>query len=437
MSGRILLLTDIPPCTNYTAGLVTAQLCRHLPPGSLSIFCVQNRLLAPEPAPDLAHVPMTTVTKPGELSLTHLRGWRLPRPVAIAAEFRRRWLMVPPLVAQAVAFGRAQGAEVLWAVLQGQTMVRMALPVARRLGVPLLAQVWDPLSWWLRAHAVDRPNRILDQRAFDRTLRAASGCAAASWAMANAYRARYGIAAHAVITALDPAVAQRPPPRPHRKDALVIGMAGQFYADAEWLTLLATLHAMRWRVGGRAVSLRVLGGHAPPGELPPDKVELLGWQPQAEAIRELAERCDVLFCGYPSGAEMKEVAQLSFPAKLPTYFAAGRPVLFLGPADSSPGRYLSARGAAAMPTVPGMSGVQACLLRLVEDEAWFATLAEAGQRAFRLDFTLARQREDFFRFLSLPGSTEAARAWAGTEARCPAAAFTSPATPGSGDVTAG
>ena len=41
--------------------------------------------------------------------------------------------MVPRLTAQAVAFGREQNADLLWAVLQGQTATQMAPEVARQL----------------------------------------------------------------------------------------------------------------------------------------------------------------------------------------------------------------------------------------------------------------------------------------------------------------
>ena len=40
---RTLLLTDIPPCSNLTAGIVTAQMCRFVPPDELAIFCVTGR----------------------------------------------------------------------------------------------------------------------------------------------------------------------------------------------------------------------------------------------------------------------------------------------------------------------------------------------------------------------------------------------------------
>ncbi len=35
---KTLLLTDIPPSSNLTAGIVTAQMCRFVPQGELAIF---------------------------------------------------------------------------------------------------------------------------------------------------------------------------------------------------------------------------------------------------------------------------------------------------------------------------------------------------------------------------------------------------------------
>ena len=46
---KVLLLTDMPPCTNYTAGLVLDQLCSFLPEGSLGCFS----LLHPAHNPDI------------------------------------------------------------------------------------------------------------------------------------------------------------------------------------------------------------------------------------------------------------------------------------------------------------------------------------------------------------------------------------------------
>ena len=94
-------------------------------------------------------------------------------------------------IRQTIECGRRQGATSLWAVLQGQTMVRMAGAVAEGLNIPLRVQVWDPLAWWLRAHGVDRFNRKIDLAKFDETLRRAEACATASWAMAREYEQRW------------------------------------------------------------------------------------------------------------------------------------------------------------------------------------------------------------------------------------------------------
>ena len=64
---KILLLTDVPPCTNYTAGIVLAQIIKQLPSGSVACFCVLNPDLQNiEPDPELAWLPLEYTAKPRE-----------------------------------------------------------------------------------------------------------------------------------------------------------------------------------------------------------------------------------------------------------------------------------------------------------------------------------------------------------------------------------
>jgi len=397
----VLLLTDLPPCSNYTAGIVTAQMCRAVAPDPLAMFCVLNRHLAPAPYPDLAGIPQMTVTKPNEVGVRRWRGVPLGGAGAVAVEMGKRLLLTPQIARQAVQYGRAQGATSLWAVLQGQTMLRLALPVARGLGLPLRLHIWDPLGWWHRAHLVDAVNAALDRRLFDRTLRAGEVVASASWAMTEHFARTYGVRGEPVIAALDRALLRHPPPAPHREGRLVLGMAGQFYAEQEWRDLLAALGAMGWRAGGRDVSLLTFGRDAPPGEVPPGRLDHRGWAAQAEVVRVLSEEADVLHCAYPFAPEMAEVARLSFPSKLPTFFAAGRPVLFHGPAESSPAGYLRRRGAALLVEEAGPGALPAALTHLAGDAPLFRRLAAAAQEAFLADFTLEPQRAAVRRFLGL------------------------------------
>jgi glycosyltransferase involved in cell wall biosynthesis len=401
---KTLLLTDIPPCSNLTAGIVTAQMCRFVPPQELAIFCVLNNNLRPVPYPDLTEIPIKTVRKPNEFNPRNARLFPLDRINSIATETVRRFTQVAPLVRQAIEYGRQHGVTSLWAVLQGQTMVRMASAVAEGLNVPLRTQVWDPLGWWLVAHGVDRFNRKLDLARFDDTLRQAIACATASWAMAREYERRYGTAGHVVIASLDEALARQPAPALRSDGELAIGMAGQFYAEQEWQDLLRALNYSGWQIAGRKIILHVAGYEPPKAQAAPDRnVEFLGWLPQGELIDLLSRTCDILYCPYPFARHLEEVARLSFPSKIPTYLAAGRPILFHGPGYASPAQYLRERGAGLICRAKEPDAVYDGLLHLVEDTNLYARLATASQVAFLADFTLKSMEKNVRAFLGYPG----------------------------------
>jgi glycosyltransferase involved in cell wall biosynthesis len=402
---KTLLLTDIPPSSNLTAGIVTAQMCRFIPPGELAIFCVQNRHLRPQPYPDLADIPIRFVVKPNELNRRSIRRIPIAGMSSIVTETFRRLKLISPLVRQAVAYGKDQNVTSLWVILQGQTMVRMASAVANGLGVPLRAQVWDPLGWWLQAHGVDRFNRRWDLAAFDRTMRGAVACAAASRAMASHFEQQYGIPSQAIISSLDRSLARRPEPRLRTSDELVIGMAGQFYASKEWLRLAWALERAGWQVAGRKVVVRVLG-HQRPKAIREENLDFLGWRPQEDVVELLSNTCDILYCPYPFAASMAEVAKLSFPSKIPTYLAAGRPILFHGPPYAAPAHYLESRGAGFICRAMDPAAVYDGLMHLAEDEALYARLAKGAQEAFLADFTLDRMKKDVRQFLGYPEPLE-------------------------------
>src|SRR5262249_13630530 len=130
--------------------------------------------------------------KPWEIALRWKRGSRLGEFCAWVVEEYHARIDVGRVVDAAEKFGRECRIDAIWATLQGQTLVRMALPLAQRLGVPLFTQVFDPLPWWLKAHSIDawHARSVLAQ--FHRTLESSVACATASQSMADAYSARYG-----------------------------------------------------------------------------------------------------------------------------------------------------------------------------------------------------------------------------------------------------
>src|SRR5271157_5639465 len=172
---RILLLTDMPPCTNFTAGIVLNQLCSFLPEGSLACFSIINPVLDPQISASLQWIPMKQTEKPRE---QHWKfGWVGPAE-SLLTESYTAWGQIKRIVKEVVRFGRGFDADIVWAILEGQTMIRLALPVSQNLGVPLFTQIWDPPGWWMRDNHVDSftASRLLGQ--YEQSLRSSSAVAA-------------------------------------------------------------------------------------------------------------------------------------------------------------------------------------------------------------------------------------------------------------------
>jgi glycosyltransferase involved in cell wall biosynthesis len=395
---KILLLTDVPPCTNYTAGIVLGQIIKVLPKGSVSTFCVLNPDLQNiEADPELAHMPLEYAPKPREMAFP---GTGLTREIKshLAEEFRIR-AALPRLVDQIAEFAKRERCDTVWAVLQGQTMVRLAGRVAKRLKAPLFTLVWDPLDWWLKSNQVDRWSAKKALKEFDDTIRASKAVATASHAMTEEFRRLYGTRGVALMASHPKENSYKLPGRPHKDGKLVIGMAGQFYAWVEWQTLIKTLNDQNWKIGGREIYLKVCGHYMlEQANIPADRVDFKGWQSQHDTLRILAKEADVLYCPYPFDPSMREVSRLSFPGKLIAYFAAGRPVLFHGPVESSPGQYLLQHDAGVVTTGSGPSNVFNALERLASDEQYFADRAASSQRVFAAEFTLDTMRERALEF---------------------------------------
>jgi len=395
---KVLLLTDIPPTKEFTAGLVLDQLCRFMPQESLCCFAVVNPDLDLQVSADLSGIPIVFRPKPNE-NWTWLGTGPLASAAAWLGEHWTKRFPVKALLQEAIQFGREQQVDRVWAVLQGQTIIRLAGPLAERLQVPLYAQVWDPFSWWASANRLDHWTTRSISREFDSTVQNSVACATASHAMAELFRQRYGTRAIPLISSHCSSIARLPALNIGTEEVLSIGIAGQFYAVNEWRNLVHAMNCAGWQVAGRRVAITVVGPQEPPTP-PTAHVKYLGWKTQAEAI-EVLSHCDILYCPYPFDPERKEVAQLSFPSKLVLYFASGRPIIFHGPSYSSPHSYLQGNGAALCCNRIEASAIFNELERLVRDPRLYEAVARAGHAAFLKDFTLEQMARSFARFIGL------------------------------------
>jgi glycosyltransferase involved in cell wall biosynthesis len=400
---KVLLISDIPPCDDFTAGIVLSAMVRFLPRGSICCFAVVNPLVSLRVSSEFSGIPVEFHRKPMENWAWLPDGFPVGRISSLASragEVAASNRQVKSLIARAIAFGRTQQVDRVWTVLQGQTTIRMALAVADGLNVPLHAQVWDPFSWWAEANHLDHRTVSQTQDLFDETIRRSAAVATASLPMARFYRDRFGVKAVPVISSYPRAIARAPVAGPRAGEPIVIGMAGQFYAAREWSQLLAALQAVNWTVGGCPVNIVAMGPKRPPS-MPAAHVSFLGWKSQEEAIGLLAG-CDFLYCPYPFDPSMEEVARLSFPSKLVLYLASGRPVIFHGPAYSSAADYIAGKGCGVLATSLSADSILPEIERLMGARELYADMASKAQAAFLEDFTLESMARSFDDFIGLP-----------------------------------
>jgi hypothetical protein len=397
---KVLLISDVPPCDDFTAGIVLSAMVRFLPRGTICCFAVVNPLISFRMSPEFGSIPVEFHGKP-------LENWTwLPQRfpfngfaslVSRAGETYTSGRQVESLIAKAIAFGRKQQVDRVWAVLQGQTTIRMALAVAEGLNVPLHCQVWDPFSWWAKANRLDGHTTRKTQELFDKTIERSAAVATASHPMADDFRNRFHTKAIPVISSYPRAMARSPAAEPHPGASVTIGIAGQFYAADEWLRLLAALTAANWSVGGCRVNIVAMGPTRPPA-MPSSHVTFLGWKPQTEAVR-LLNGCDFLYCPYPFDPAMEEVARQSFPSKLVLYLAAGRPVIFHGPAYSAAARYIADTGCGILAPGQSAEGILLEIEKMTGNHQLYSEMASKAHQAFLEDFTLESMARSFNDFI--------------------------------------
>jgi glycosyltransferase involved in cell wall biosynthesis len=397
---KIILMTDMPPCSGYPTGLMLDQLCRFLPKGSIACYAVVNpHLEDARISRDLDWIPIQYREKPNEMAASTPLGV-FENAYAFVKESYRAFLNTTKIAADAVKFARQFDPDLLWCVLEGQTMIRLALPVSGRLGITLLSQLYDLPNWWLHQHNLDRLSRTTVLRKFEQVLRRSARCAVASWALAERYEQDYGKRTVPLLPSLDSRLALPPARQVHSGNEFVIGIAGQIYATDAWSSLVRALDSARWELCGRRVKVRLLGRYAHLAADAKMNIEFLGWHSQEETIRLLSET-DMLYCPYWFSSAFETEARLTFPSKLTTYFASGRPVFFHGPTYASPVRFLTENDAGLRCHSLEPSEILSRLAELVSNPDLYSSLTSNGKKAFERHLTLSSMRRSLAEFLNV------------------------------------
>lgn len=314
------------------------------------------------------------------------RGARFYLPLLRAIGFH---LMAPYRTQQAVSFGRRHGVEMVWAEFQGDVLV-IAQKVAAGLGVPLVGTVWDDADAWLEVY--DKFSRRLLQKRFREALQGARYLSTAGEAMQQAYEKEYGVKSVILRHGFERAVC----PGEHCRDPneIVIGFVGSPYGRDAWTAFLETVAYLNSLGRLPRIRLRVFGNGEFPYRQEGVEIDFRGWQPQEMMLQEIAQT-DFCYLQYWFEPHKRRHTELSFPNKFETYLAAGRPVLFHGPAYAGIARTIVQYGVGPSVHSLDKAEIEATLKQLILDPPLREKFSQASLTAFQSEFNADKMIRNF------------------------------------------
>ena len=403
MVPKVLLLTSQVPGNAGVGEIYLRDLCRLYPPGRMCCLHLapsRAKVLEALPCADLRSMPFLSLPAGGGLGA--LPAMPLIQPVARWA-YRHYvdWVALPPLLARAAAFARQQHVATLWVPLHAPWILRIAAPLAEVLGIDLVTTVWDPPAYNLKHNCAVTDAGLNQQllECFARTMRRAKRCAVMSDAMGQLYQQQFGT--QGVVLVHSPP-GSRPEPAAGASDGpeFVIAYAGSMYARAEWEALVTGLDRHGWRIGGKPVKIRMMTATLNGARTDPAHIELLGWRPTDEALAILSA-ASLAYLPYWMDPAFDEAVRLAFPTKLCTYVAAGVPVLYHGPPQGSPARFMQRYPVGVACASLDPEAVFAALQGFLTDQAAVRRAREACQAACAGDLGRAVYRRRFAEFIGV------------------------------------
>ncbi len=392
---KLLFLATSLPGTRHGGGVVQDEVLRRYPRDRY--VCVSLKppewQASPEQTPaSLNGVPyLVAPVTPEPL----LRGVRFYRPVARALGF---FLVTPWRVRQLVAFGRRHGVELVWAEFMGESLL-LAARVAAGLQVPLVGTIWDDPDGWLADANYDFLSRRLLLLCFREALQAARKVSTVSEAMQAEYRRRYGLESVILRYGHDPVDAVFPPPRRNLENT-VVGFAGNIYGEDAWRSFLVACARLNAEGQLPPLKIKIFGSEGFPYPHPGVEVTCEGWLPQREMLRRLA-MVDFCYLPYWFMPSKRRHAEFSFPTKLTTYLAAGRPVLYQGPEYAGASRIMRDWGLGLCVHSREQEEISPVIKHLILDEPLKENFSRAAREAFAKEFNARVMLDNFLRLIDV------------------------------------
>jgi uncharacterized protein YndB with AHSA1/START domain len=297
---------------------------------------------------------------------------------------------------------RDERIDLIWIVLNSPNNICVADHLTRSGTVPLVAAVFDDPEYLAYTHYFDPWTKRSLLRSFASVLRGARRVAVASDGMAELYGLKYNVHGTALIHGIHPSLWKSGTPRTFGKESYVVGFAGSLVCKREWNAFIAALSDWN-RIEPSRISVRFIGRFPRFGARSAQFVEMVGSLSLRETVSELAET-DVAYVPYWFDRRHSWAAKTAFPNKISAYVAAGVPVMYHGPRDSTPSAFLRRYQVGLSCHSLQAAEIQGTLRRLLFDQDVRATVAKEQSRTLAEQLGTEAMLRRFAAFLGIEPS---------------------------------
>lgn len=389
---KILLLCDIPPCKNYTGGIMNTQLLEFLFEEGISVssVCIMDYNLQPVLDTDMVN----------KLSIKYYK--KSSEIIENEKEEKYYYKNIRNIIKGVCRYVKKGGITKIWCPLQGEVLTKVLYEVHKRCGVSYVVQIWDPIEWWIRDHKFSDSRKESTLKVHNEVLKNASCCITTSNAMSKYFKDKLGINCISVM----PPLKRKSFDVCHSNDKYIIAMSGQVYAKDELDSFLTALDMLEWKVDGKDVYFEHFGSWSPTyidfskHSKYRDRIILRGFINQNDLLYELS-KTNLLYCPYffSDDENLKMVSSLSFPSKVVTYLALEVPTLIHGPEYASPYIFLKENNCAYLLGTNDPIKIKDKIVEFTRDDC--SSLIENAKRCFDNNFTYEVVKDNFFKALDL------------------------------------
>lgn len=396
---RICLVSSTPPDHRGIGAIFLRDLCNSYPEGMISVIALCNSEY--EPAPVSANAtPIMHLPPPVFSSVIRALSYKIG--IIGRIDFVRKYKIghikkTAKIIRQTI---RELSIDKLWMVLNSNYSILLAAELCSSISVPLIVNVWDPITSNSKWESLDAHSRDSVLFAFHKVLKTVQVCGVASESMGRYYSDIYGIDTVTLIHGLPRSLWRKEIAVPPTETNINIGFAGTMYAKNEWNTLLRVLEDFSSRL-----KLTVMTKNFSVNIQYPVRIEFLGWRSSEDTVNKLAD-CDILYLPYWFSNTRDESVKLCFPNKMSTYLAAGKPVLYHGPSNSSPSEFLTKyRVGIECNSNNNIDDLMAAIMCFVENKAFYKEFSSERMKALERELSQEVFYRQFAKFMSIPFDT--------------------------------